>query len=236
LWVALALAVVSLLAQAASGMRRAAVPTPAERDAIHDQIMRQVTLLIWGGAFFAYMLSIPHKETRYLLPLAIPAVVLAAVGIARLWGWVALRAVPLQVAAISLGSLIAVADYGPALRNLTSPWFDRSVSTEVQIAQYLRTHSTPSDTVYAAHNFPVLAFYSERRTVSLLPIQDDFDRDWRELMSQPGFFVYFLPERMGELHARHALKPDGNFLAAHGNFVPAQSFPTATVYRYVPSR
>ncbi len=40
---------------------------------------------------------------------------------------------------------------------------------EVQIAQYLREHSTPADTVYAAHNFPVLAFYSERRTVSLLP-------------------------------------------------------------------
>jgi hypothetical protein len=217
-------------------MRSAAVPAPRERDAARGQITRQVTLLIWGSAFFAYMLSIPHKEIRYLLPLAIPAVVLAAVGVARLWQWLAPRPMPLRVAAILLGSLIAVADYGRPLRTLTDPWLDRSVSPEVQIAQYLRTHSTPSDTVYAAHNFPVLAFYSQRRTVSLLPIQDDFDRDWPELMSQPGFFVYFLPERIGEIHARHALKPDGGFLAAHRNFVPVRSFPTATVYRYVPSR
>jgi hypothetical protein len=182
------------------------------------------------------MLSIPHKEVRYLLPLAIPAVVLAAVGIATLWRWVAPRAMPLRLAAILLGALIAVVDYGPPLRTLTDPWIDRSVSAEVQIAQYLRTHSARSDTVYAAHNFPVLAFYSERHTVSLLPIQDDFEREWRELMSQPGFFVYFLPERIGEIHARHALKPDGEFLAAHGNFVPVQRFPTATVYQYVPSR
>jgi len=236
LWAALTLAVISLLALAASRWRGAAAPAPGRRDAVRGQIMRQVTLLVWGGAFFAYMLSIPHKEIRYLLPLAIPAVVLAAVGIARLWRWVEFRGMPLQVAAISFGTLIAVADYGPVLRNLTGPWVDRSVSTEVQIAQYLRTHSIPSDTVYAAHNFPVLAFYSERRTVSLLPIQDNFDHEWRELMSQPGFFVYFLPERLGEIHARHALKPDADFLAAHGNFVPLQSFPTATVYRYVPSR
>jgi len=217
-------------------LRGAAALAPGEGDAARDQITRQLTLLVWGFAFFAYMLSIPHKEIRYLLPLAIPAVVLAAVGIARLWQWVAPRAMWLRVAAMVLGSVIAVADYGGPLRTLTDPWIDPSVSAEVQIAQYLRTHSAPSDTVYAAHNFPVLAFYSQRRTVSLLPIQDDFDRDWFELMSQPGFFVYFLPKRIGETHARHPLKPDGEFLAAHRNFVAVRNFPTATVYRYVPSR
>jgi len=74
---------------------------------------------------------------------------------------------------------------------------------EVQIARYLREHSTPADTIYAAHNFPVQAFNSERHTVSLLPIQEDFDRDWRDFMSYPGYLAYFLPERIGEIHALH---------------------------------
>lgn len=38
-----------------------------------EQTRCQITILIWGGALFAYTLSSPHKEIHYLLPLAIPA-------------------------------------------------------------------------------------------------------------------------------------------------------------------
>jgi 4-amino-4-deoxy-L-arabinose transferase-like glycosyltransferase len=236
LWASVAVTVLLLgRLAAARGPGARELPAAASHDA-HGQVSRQITLLVWGSAFFAYMLSIPHKETRYLLPLAIPAVVLAAVGIARLWQWFGRQATPLRVAGVLLGSVVAVADYGSPLLRLAGPLADRSVWPEVQIAQYLREHSTSADTVYAAHNFPVLAFYSGRRTVSLLPIQEDFDHQWPQLMSEPGLFVYFLPEHIGEIHARHALKPDREFLASHRNFVPVQSFPIATVYRYAPSR
>ena len=57
----------------------------------------------------------------------------------------------------------------------------------------------------------------------------------RDFMSCPGYFVYFLPERIGEIHALHpALKPDRQFLATHLNFVEVKAFPIATVYRYTP--
>jgi hypothetical protein len=47
--------------------------------------------------------------------------------------------------------------------------------------------------------------------------------------------VYFLPEHIGEIHALHpALKPDRALLGTQPNFVRVQSFPTATVYRYMP--
>src|SRR6266446_2379059 len=52
---------------------------------------REFVLLMWGGAFFAYMLSIPHKEVRYLLPLAIPVVTISALGLAELLRWCARR-------------------------------------------------------------------------------------------------------------------------------------------------
>jgi len=108
-------------------------------------------------------------------------------------------------------------------------------SNEVQIAEYLRDQSTASDTVYAAHNFPVYAFYSERKTVSLLPIQADFDEEWREVMSEPGLLVYTHPDRLGEIHSIDtSLKPDRAFIEAHPEFRRLREFPNVTVYRYTP--
>jgi 4-amino-4-deoxy-L-arabinose transferase-like glycosyltransferase len=237
LWALFALGVLLLLLHWIALSRSPRSAASGENAESLDQMKRQTTLLIWGIAFFAYMLSIPHKEIRYLLPLAIPAVVIAAVGATTAYHWCARQATPLKVAGLVLGVFLAVADYGSPLLKLAGPFTDRSEWPEVQIARYLREHSTPADTIYAAHNFPVLAFYSERRTVSLLPIQEDFDRQWSDFMSQPGFFVYFPPEHIGEIHALHpALKPDREFIATHPNFVEVRALPIATVYRYMPSR
>jgi hypothetical protein len=237
LWASFALAVLLLVLCWIALARSPGSAASGENAESPDQMKRQTTLLIWGTAFFAYMLSIPHKEIRYLLPLAIPAVVIAAVGTTRAYQWFARQETPLRIAGLLLGVFLAAADYGSPLLKLSGPFMDRAEWPEVQIARYLREHSTSADTIYAAHNFPVLAFYSQRRTVSLLPVQEEFEHQWGHFMSQPGFFVYFLPEHIGEIHAVHpALKPDREFLATHPNFVEVQAFPTAIVYRYLPPR
>jgi len=85
----------------------------------------------------------------------------------------------------------------------------------VQIARYIREISTPADTLYAAHEFPVLAFYSERKTKSLLPIQDDFDRTWHDWMKDPGYVVYYRPSGIRETHSKNpSFKPDLSFMDA----------------------
>jgi len=96
--------------------------------------------------------------------------------------------------------------------------------------------STPNDTIYAAHNFPVLAFYSERRTVSLLPIQETFDQVWRDAMKEPGFLVYYLPADITETHAlKPMFKPDLKFIQANREFQFVRGFSGAVVYRYQPA-
>ena len=83
----------------------------------------------------------------------------------------------------------------------------------------------------------MLAFYSERRTVSLLPIQEDFNQVWPDLMRQPGFLVYFHPDKIKEIHSLNpSLKPDRRFLESCPNFRVVRVFPIATVYRYLPTR
>ncbi len=200
-----------------------------------DPRRRCLVLLTWGVAFFAYMLLTPHKEVRYLLPLAIPVLVIAATGAHVLIDSIArLLKIGRATAAALVGVIIAI-QFSPVLSPLRGPLIDRSKSNEVQIAEYLRDQSTASDTVYAAHNFPVYAFYSERKTVSLLPIQADFDEEWREVMSEPGLLVYTHPDRLGEIHSIDtSLKPDRAFIEAHPEFRRLREFPNVTVYRYTP--
>lgn len=193
-------------------------------------------LLAWGVAFLVYMLTTPHKEVRYLLPMAIPVLIISALGATALVASISRQGIVARSAGLSLVLVVAIVDYGYPFLKLGGPLVNRLESNEVQIAHYLRSQSSPADTIYAAHNFPVFAFYSERRTVSLLPIQENFDQDWRELMNRPGYLVYTHPEHIGEIHSINPiLKPDPSFLEAHREFTRARAFPTATVYRYIPS-
>ena len=196
---------------------------------------RVLALLAWGAAFFVYMLRIPHKEVRYLLPLAIPVVVVGALGAAAIWRWLSVQAIPFKLAGLFLALAVAAVDFGPAFAKLTQSWIDPSETQTVQVARYIREISTPADTLYAAHEFPVLAFYSERKTKSLLPIQDDFDRAWRDWMRDPGYVVYFRPSGIRETHSKNpSFKPDPSFMDVRPNFRIAREFPEVILYRYDP--
>jgi 4-amino-4-deoxy-L-arabinose transferase-like glycosyltransferase len=225
--------------------RRAGERPIAGADAAVRTAARVAVLVAWAVAFFAYMLSIPHKEVRYLLPLAIPLTILGAQGLAEALAWLGLRKGTVRVAGVVAIFAIVGAGFGPSLGRLLGPWSDptlaepwvgRSTHEAVQIGRYLDRVAAPGDTIYAAHNFPVLAFYSGRRTVSLLPIQDTFVQEWRALMDRPGYFVAFLPEGIIETHSRNPLfLPDRAFIDAHPEFRVVQTFPDAIVYRYDPS-
>jgi 4-amino-4-deoxy-L-arabinose transferase-like glycosyltransferase len=200
-----------------------------------NQDKRLLVLLAWGAAFFGYMLTIPHKEVRYLLPLTIPVLVTASWGVAGIVRRVTPARTPFRMAVVSLAILIVVADFGRAVVPIMHEAVDRSITSEVEIALFLRAHSSEGDTIYAAHNYPVFAFYTERNTMSLLPIQDNFDQVWREQMKLPGFLVYTHPDQLGEIHSiSKVLKPERSFLETHKEFRAVHEFATATVYRYEP--
>ena len=210
--------------------------------AMSEQGKRRAVLLLWGAAFLVYMLSIPHKEVRYLLPLGIPVMIVAALGLADLVRWCARQASLIKIAGVLLGVGIVAMDYAPSLQKLTRPWLDRSLVEPwvdrseweaVQIGRYLRENAAPGDTIYAAHNFPVFAYYSERRTVSLLEIQGNFDQMWHAVMNRPGYLVYYLPAGIKETHAVFpAFKPDREFIENRPEFRLVRAFPNALVYRY----
>jgi hypothetical protein len=162
-------------------------------------------------------------------------VIVSALGAAQIGRWLARRAMPFKAFGLLLAAAVAAVEFGPPFAKLTQPWIDASETQTVQVARYIRAISTPADTLYAAHEFPVLAFYSERNTKSLLPIQDDFEKTWRDWMTNPGYLVYYLPSGIKETHSKNpSFKPNPSFMDTHPNFRIVREFPEAIVYRYDP--
>ena len=222
-----------------AGRFRSARGTPLRRAAAGlDRGSRRIlSLVLWGGAYFTYMATIPHKEVRYLLPLAIPVVIVSAAGAAEIWQRCAACSLRVRLCALALGCTVAWHDYGPTFDRIVHPWIDGRESGSQRIARYLREIATPTETLYAVHDFPVLAFYSELTTVSLLPIQEEFAAAWRTVMKYPGYFVWYRPAGIRETHARNPVfKPDRSFLDTHPEFRILREFPDGAVYRYTPSR
>jgi hypothetical protein len=182
------------------------------------------------------MSSIPHKEVRYLIPTAIPVVLIAAVGIKAGWLWVSQRGVALRVACGLLAGALVLNDWLPSFSRLSGPLVDSRTTRTVELAQYLRSVSSPEDVLYAATDFPVLAYYTGRKTVSLLPIQEDFAAKWRQHMSRDGLVVWIHMGEQYEDHSVHAtLQPDRQFLDEHPAFRLVREFDGAAVYRYTVS-
>jgi 4-amino-4-deoxy-L-arabinose transferase-like glycosyltransferase len=203
---------------------------------LEGALRHQWVLFGWGAAFLLYMLSIPHKEVRYLLPTAIPVVVLSAIGLDYLVSRIrrdraatSLLLGLLLAAGFMLGHLVV-------LERLAGPWINDRRDPNVEVAGYLKEISTAEDTIYAVTNFPVLAFYSGRTTRSTLTIQEDFDAQWRSHLSSKGYFVWYYMGEDFEDHSRHEeIQPTREFLDRHPEFVIQKSFGDIIVYRYLPS-
>ncbi len=233
-WVLLLLALALLvrrIAASARGRRAAQAAPPA----VDGSSRLLAALLAWGAAYFAYMLSVPHKEVRYLAPLAIPVCVAAAVGLDALLARLERGGKGVKGAALAVTALVAVLEFAPGFRKLGYPWVENWEWPTVQVAGWLARHSAPGDVIYAVHDFPVLAFYSGRKTVPLLPIQDQFAARWRAVMDRPGYFVHFRPEGVKESHGIYrVLLPGRAFLDNTPGFAPVADFGFAIVYRYRP--
>src|SRR5205814_10058924 len=89
--------------------------------ALGSQTKRQLVLLTWGLAFLAYMLTIGHKEVRYLLPLDILVVIISAMSVTALFRWIARQSRPVGVAGVLVGVAVAVADCAGPVQGLRGP-------------------------------------------------------------------------------------------------------------------
>ena len=182
-------------------------------------------LWFWAAAILLSFNSVHHKETRYILPLAPPLLLLAGSGLSVLLRG---RGMMVRTAGIAMlaGSLLYTFLFSFA--RLRSPLINEENSEEMDVANFLNITVPPGTVLYANFNYPVFAYYT-------------------------NFPVYRLPEEPSEIYdALNHLPTDGlliaykdnkfiqdprlDWLDANRHFQRWRAFPSLLIYRYSPAQ
>jgi 4-amino-4-deoxy-L-arabinose transferase-like glycosyltransferase len=175
----------------------------------------------WAALVFAYFSVLPHKELRYLIPLAAPWFLLSGGGLAVLTQgrtrWT--RAAGVAVLLLCMGY-----NFAPSLRTFGRPFIEPYISEEKRAADYLNQQSGNKDELlYLNYNYPVFAYYTQ------LPIRVLQEED----MSFYQRFPWNMPSD-GYLIIYKNLKKQPRPIWADVNrhFRRLREFPSLVVYSY----
>ena len=178
-------------------------------------------LWLWLLVDFAFFSAMPHKEPRYVLPLAPPLLVLAGSGL-TLFRFLSRRSYRLGCWMIL--AVLLILTFLPIRKRFTSPFIDRSVPEEMSASQFL-LNSVPSDTtLYMNFNYPAFAYYTGFRINELPVVGDALYKAIDQIPTGEVFIVYRETEG-GE--------PDVNWVDSNPRFERLREYSTFVVYRCV---
>jgi hypothetical protein len=181
----------------------------------------QAFLWIWLLAGLAFFSIMPHKEPRYILPVAPPILLLAGQGLALV------RALPhktLRSVATLLAGVWLLIDLLPIRERFSQSFVNPSVPDEETASTFINTHLPAGTELYMSFNYPAFAFYTN------CPIHElsDFSNLYRQMDAIPpgGVLVIY---RQADIPAQS----DVAWVNANPNFELLHDFSTLAVYRRV---
>ncbi len=120
---------------------------------------------------FVYFSTMMHKEERYLAPIFFAVYTLAAYGLS----YPALISSNRRLATvytIFVALLIFAANASALAGHFEKPLVNSAKTDTIVVAEFLKDEVKDNTLVYAALNYPVLAYYSGKETKAILPRQD----------------------------------------------------------------
>jgi 4-amino-4-deoxy-L-arabinose transferase-like glycosyltransferase len=195
---------------------------PMRSDSTSSQRLVKAYLWLWlllGLLFFSLM---PHKEPRYILPLAPPVLLLASSGLAL---FSALPSKPLRVTAAFILGAILLVTFLPLRERFSTPVIN-STSTDEELASGFLESSVPAGTsLYMSFNYPAFAFYTNFRIHELSSIGPALYRDMEQIPSGEVLIVY--------REAEESSQSDIAWVDAHRKFRRMRDFPSFVIFRSV---
>ncbi|MBZ5565429.1 MAG: hypothetical protein LAP13_23775 [Acidobacteriia bacterium] len=178
--------------------------------------------ILWGWAALVllYFSNIPHKELRYILPLAVPLFLLAGRGLAVLARARTLqsRAVGMTILALALGY-----SFAPLRQRFSMPLVSPFISEEKDAADYINQHANPAGWLYANFNYPVFGYYTHLK-LDLLREQDmSFYAAFPENMPEDGYLI---------LYKQVPKEPAVAWADASPHFRRMKDFSSLVIYEY----
>lgn len=225
-------AVLGLGVTAASGLWRLvrAFPArhrPAAWAANLSPLVLQVFLWLWLLTELVFFSVMPHKEPRYILPLAPPFLLLAGCGLALLC---ALPRAPFRSGSFRrVGALLVatslVLTFLPLRERFHSPFIHPDKPEEMLASQFLQS-GLPSGTIlYMNFNYPAFAFYTDYPIHELPAVGPALYNDIEQIPPGGILIVYRKTEEVWE--------PDIAWVNANPKFQRLRDFSTFVIYRRV---
>ena len=178
-------------------------------------------LLVWALPLLLFLDRVTHKETRYILP-AIPALYLLS---GRGLSWLRHELLAsVAVVALPIGMYYTVAHLNYFQGR--EPWVDTMLeySGDTRDAGlYLKANTAPNAVVYSNHLWPVLAYYSKRKTVIVWPNDERFYRSYPKNMSENGYFTFYTGVEK---------RPDSFWVEGRPEFQKMTQFGNVVLYSY----
>lgn len=185
-----------------------------EKEPFFRNLLRLDLLFLCWIIFFLLLLSaLPHKETRYILPLALPLTILSARGIIL---WYKHKSRTFRTILLSLVFLLFIFSFAPSFDRFNEHFIDNEKPTEIEVTEYILQHY-PSETVlYSHYNYPVYAYYT-KMNISRIPDNPFQDKG-----------ILILYEQQDQLFSKD-VKEDNRFA-----FI--RSFQNVSLYTFTPER
>jgi 4-amino-4-deoxy-L-arabinose transferase-like glycosyltransferase len=183
-------------------------------------VVLQAFLWLWFLIEFAFFSAMPHKEPRYILPLAPPFLLLAGSGLALFCALPPRRFRP--AGALLVGAFL-IFTFLPLRERFSRPFIDPGTPEEMLASQFLQS-GLPSGTIlYMNFNYPAFAFYTSYRIHELPAVGPALYDDIEQIPPGEVLIVYRKSDEVWE--------PDIEWVNANPKFQRMRDFSTFVIYR-----
>jgi 4-amino-4-deoxy-L-arabinose transferase-like glycosyltransferase len=155
----------------------------------YSKLKTDSVFILWTVLFLLYLTLTPHKELRYVLPVAVPIILFTSSGLTFLLDklkkyyravfWIVLVFYLIYMGSLSYG--------GEAIRN--GQFVDFTVTDEMKVAHYLVNELNYTGIIYSNERWPVLAYYSGLETRTLFPNDPNFYEKYETMMNNSGILI-----------------------------------------------
>jgi 4-amino-4-deoxy-L-arabinose transferase-like glycosyltransferase len=138
--------------------KRSLLPSPSSFNL--SPLTWQAFLWLWLVLNFVFFSAMPHKEPRYILPLAPPLLLLAGSGLAL---FSALPGRSIRPAGVLLVAVLLAFTFLPIRDRFSGPFIDTATPEEMLASQFLQSAVPPGTVLYMNFNYPAFAFFTSYR-------------------------------------------------------------------------
>ncbi|MBW2991396.1 glycosyltransferase family 39 protein [Candidatus Woesearchaeota archaeon] len=181
-----------------------------------------LVFLIWLLLFFIYMtFMVPHKELRYIIPIALPLIMLSSRGIAY---FINHRSKIIRYATLFFIVVIFLGSFAPSFTKLSAPLINTYKTEEMEVSEFIVETYPPSTVIYSNHNYHVFAYYTKMRTLKLENQDESFYAVFPKNMKEKGLLLIY----KGIKH------PTPEWTNNNPTFKLAKEFTNIRIYEYEP--